>query len=151
MRTDPGKGSKRRPGDNEAFSENFDRIFGNSTPERSRGGRKVYRQVKNEDGSYSLVELEKPPPKYSEDLIWDGTVKSTVDGSVLRTKADLVDHNLRNNVQCFHPGMVEDAEKRRKEIHEETFGSRARERRIEDIKRALENPVVGSRPVFDDE
>lgn len=32
--SDGGKGDKRRPGDNEAFSDNFDKVFGNKKPVR---------------------------------------------------------------------------------------------------------------------
>lgn len=32
--SDGGKGSNRRPGDNEAFAENFDKVFGNKKPVR---------------------------------------------------------------------------------------------------------------------
>lgn len=140
--SDPGKGDHRRPGDDKAFKENFDRIFrpkSESTP-----GRRYYRQTPN-----GFVEIPNPPPRYSEDLMFEGTFVSPVDGSVIRNKRDLVNHNRRNEVEQTLPGKEQDWEAIRKENHDKAFGKAAKAERVEAIKAAIENPVVKDRDVFE--
>lgn len=136
MMGDPGKGSKRRPGDQDAFSRNFDRIFAPKTEKIP--GRRYYRQVRMDDGTFKLVELENPPPKLPEDLRFEGSFVSPVDGSIIRSKRALVDHNRRNGVTQVLPGIHEDIVRDQKERIDQAFGERSREDRIEDIKVAIE-------------
>lgn len=140
---DPGKGSKRRPGDEEAFKTNFEKIFG--VENRRTAGRRYFKQVKREDGTYGMVEVADPPPPLPSDLRFDGTFVSPVDGSVIRNKHDLLGHNARNKVQQMLPGMEQDHATKKAELHDEAFGKKSKQKRIEDIKRAVDNPVVRKR------
>ena len=133
---DPGKGSKRRPGDSDKFDQNFDRIFvpkNDATP-----GRKYYRQVKNEDGTYSLKEVENPPARFSEDLRFDGTFVSPVDGRRISNRSALLSHNQEHAVTQVIPGMEQDMEAVRKDNHDKAFGKQAKEERIKAVKQAVE-------------
>lgn len=144
---DPGKGSKRRPTDKSKFDQNFDRIF---APKQEKiPGRRYYRQVKNEDGTTSMVEVENPPPKFSEDIRFEGSFCSPVDGSRIASRADLLDHNARHNVTQILPGMEQDQEAIRKDNYDKAFGKQAKKQRIEDVKRAIENPIVKERPKYE--
>lgn len=99
--------------------------------------RRVWRQVKQKDGTSKLVELTNLPPKLPEDLRFDGSFVSPVDGSIIRNKHDLVRHNSRNGVAQVLPGVHEDVVRNR----EEEMSRRAKEdrqERIEIIKHELE-------------
>ena len=145
--SDPGKGSKRRPTDKSKFDESFDRIFGKK---ETKAGRRVYRQVKNEDGTYSFIEVENPPPKLPEDMMFEGTFVSPVDGKVISNKMDLAEHNAKHDVVQLVPGMDQDMEAVRADNYDKAFGEQARAQRIEDVKRAIENPVIKDRGSIDD-
>ena len=69
--------------------------------------KRTYRQIKKDDGTSSLVEIT-PSENLPSDLRFDGVFKSPVDGTIIRNKRDLHDHNKRNNVMQSLPGMNED-------------------------------------------
>lgn len=139
---DPGKGSKRRPGNLDAFNENFDRIF---APKKTSVGRRYYRQVKNEDGTYSMVEMENPPPQISRDLRFEGTFRSPVDGSRISDRTKLLDHNAKHGVTQILPGMEQDQKVAEADRIDKSFGKQAKAERIEAVKAAMENPIIRRR------
>ncbi len=60
-----------------------------------------YRQIQNEDGSYSLVEVGPATGPRSFDLHVQREItpfRSVVDGSIITNHADLAAHNKRNDV-----------------------------------------------------
>lgn len=137
---DPGKGSKRRPTEKSKFDENFDRIFGEK---KVTSGRRYYRWNGKE-----FVQVDNPPPPLPKDLRFEGTFVSPVDGSVISNRYKLLDHNARHDVTQVLPGMEQDMEAIRKDTYDKAFGKQAREQRIEDVKKAIENPVIKRRPEY---
>lgn len=125
---DPGKTSKRRAG--KGYAEGHVRLFGDKkvTP-----GRRVYRQTPN-----GMVEIENPSPLRSSDLRFEGTFQSPVDGSRISNRNVLDDHNKRHGVTQILPGMEQDQESQRKDMHDKAFGKQAKEERTKDIVRAIE-------------
>lgn len=127
--SDPGKGSKRRPGDLDSFGDNFDKIFGKK---KVQPGRRYYKWVSGE----GFVEI--PAPKPLPDLRFEGTFVSPVTGKVISNKYDLDRHNKEHSVQQILPGMEQDQEALKKEIHDKAFGKQAKEERLKDVIRAVE-------------
>ena len=139
---DPGKGSKRRPGDTDSYAKNFEKIFGKKevTP-----GRRYYKWVSGE----GFVKVANPPKPLPSDLRFEGTFVSPVDGSRISDRRKLLDHNQKHGVTQVLPGMEQDMEAIRKDNYDKAFGKQARAQRIEDIKKAVENPVIKERPSVD--
>ena len=127
---DPGKGSKRRPGNTEAYKDNYDKIFGKK---KVSAGRRYYRW---DSDQRTFVEID-PPAPLPKDLRFEGTNITTEDGSRIRKRTHLHDHNQKHGVTQILPGMEQDIEDTRKDIHDKAFGKQAREQRIEDVKRAI--------------
>ena len=100
-------------------------------------GRRVYRQVKQPDGTSKMVEIAAPKP-LSSDLRFDGTFVSPVTGEVISNKRALDDHNKRNGVEQIIPGMDQDREARRADEHDKAFGKQAQHERIKDVIQAIE-------------
>jgi hypothetical protein len=127
---DPGKGSKRRPGDSETFAENFEKIFGKKkvTP-----GRRYYKWVSRE----GFVEIP-PPAPLSSDLRFDDTFVSPVTGEVISNKVALDRHNKENKVTQILPGMEQDQAAIRADRYDKAFGKQAQKERIQDVIQAVE-------------
>lgn len=53
---DPGKGSQRRPGNSEAYQQNYERIFGKK---KIQPGRRYYRW---DDSKRTFIEINPPKP-----------------------------------------------------------------------------------------
>ena len=140
---DPGKGSKRRPGNSEAYAENYEKIFGKK---KVSAGRRYYRWNSE---TRKFDEIEPPAPLPKEDLRFDGTFRSPVDGSRISNRVQLYDHNQKHGVTQLLPGMEQDQEAIRKDNYDKAFGKQAKAERIVDVKRALENPVIKERDVYD--
>ena len=128
---DPGKGSKRRPGDNEKFSENFEKIFGKK---KVTAGRRYYKwdPVKRD-----FIEID-PPKPLSADLRFEGTFVSPVTGEVISNKYALDRHNKENAVEQILPGMEQDQTAVRQENYDKAFGKQAKKERIQDVIQAIE-------------
>ena len=128
---DPGKGSTRRPGDGESFSQNFDKIFGKK---KTSAGRRYYRW---DSETRTFVEI--PPPKpLSSDLRFEGTFQSPVTGEVISNKYDLDRHNKEHGVEQILPGMEQDQVARKADMHDKAFGKQAKEERIQDVLQSVE-------------
>lgn len=143
---DPGKGSKRRPGNSEAYAENYEKIFGKK---EIKPGRRYYRW-NPETRKFDKVD-NPPAPLPREDLRFDGTFRSPVDGSRIASRTQLLDHNKKHGVEQVLPGMEQDQARIRQENLDRAFGKKAKEERIEAVKAAIENPVIKERPVYDGE
>jgi hypothetical protein len=109
------------------YKSNFEAIFG---PHEVKAGRRYY---KWRNGTWE----ETVPPKPLPEMRFDGDFISPVDGSIIRNKHDLHEHNQRNDVVQSLPGMMEDTLAIRKENYEKTFGEKSKEARREDIFRAI--------------
>ena len=101
-------------------------------------GRRVYRQVRNPDGTFGLVELTNPAPPLSSDLRFDGSFISPVDGTVIRSKHELNDHNKRNGTLQILPGMDQDLKVVENDRYDKSFGKQAKADRLRDVIRAVE-------------
>ena len=126
---DPGKGSKRRPGDNDKFSQNFDKIFGEK---KVTAGRRYYRWNGKE-----FIEIT-PPKPLSSDLRFEGTFVSPVTGEVISNKYALDRHNKEHAVEQILPGMEQDQAAVRQENYDRAFGKQAKKERIQDVIQAIE-------------
>jgi len=96
--------------------------------------KRTYRRIKKDDGTSSLVEVT-PTEHLPDDLRFEGTFVSPVDGSLIRNKRELHDHNRRNNVMQSLPGMNEDIANIR-EANQRELGSN--KERLEAVRRAYE-------------
>ena len=80
-----------------------------------------YKQVINEDGSSSFVEIQ--AAKRHSGIAVHGDIEpfvSPVDGSVISDRKQLREHNLRNNVVNtaeFNPEFLERKQKERERLH----------------------------------
>jgi len=83
------------------------------------------------------VAVEMTPQKPLPEMLFEGTFRSPVDGSVIRNKYELYDHNQRNDVVQSLPGMMEDTLALQRENRERTFGRKSSEQRREDIFRSI--------------
>lgn len=99
--------------------------------------KRTWRQVRKPDGSSELVEIT-PSASLSEDLCFDSPFISPVDGSEIRNKAQLHDHNRRNNVMQILPGVAQDVEQARKDNVDRITGREGKRQRIEALVRAYE-------------
>jgi len=96
--SDGGKGSNRRPGDNEAFSDNFDKIFGNKKPER---GRFIWDKDKRDFVPAS--EYYAPSESNSAYVMPDiQPYQSMIDGSMITSRSKHREHLRANN--CIEIG-----------------------------------------------
>ncbi len=101
-------------------------------------GHRLYRQIKQPDGTSKLVEILNPPPRISEDLRFEGNFISPVDGSLIRNKYDLVDHNKRNDVIQSLPGMDQDVAAIGQANRDAITGKQGKQERTEAIRAAIE-------------
>ena len=101
-------------------------------------GHRSYRQVKQLDGTSKLVEIMNPSPRISEDLRFDGNFVSPVDGTEIRSKRELNEHNQRHKVTQVLPGMGQDMASIRKANRDAINGDTGRQERIRDILKAVE-------------
>lgn len=101
-------------------------------------GRKVYRQVRLDNGEYEFVELDNPPPPTSSDLMFQEPFRSPVDGSIIRNKRELMAHNRRHGVIQQLPGLDQDVSAKRKEAQDLITGPVGKQERREALLRALE-------------
>ena len=101
-------------------------------------GRRVYRQVKQSDGTSKMVEIVNPSPRLSEDLRFDGNFISPIDGTEIKNKYDLQDHNKRHEVIQLLPGMDQDIQNIQQENIGRITGQTGKEERIEAIRHAIE-------------
>lgn len=99
-------------------------------------GRRTWRQVKNPDGTTKMVEVT---PSYMprDDLRFDGDFISPIDGSVIRNKRELHEHNRRHNVEQTTEGHMQDWEERKKERAGFYDSKAQKEERIEAVKESL--------------
>jgi hypothetical protein len=94
--------------------------------------RRTWRQVKG----VGMVEVT-PQASLPEELRFDGDFISPVDGSIIRNKRELHEHNKRNNVVQTTDGHDQDWAGREKE-RAGFYGSKAqKEERIEAVKESL--------------
>ncbi len=129
-----GKTSKRRAEAAEGnFDENFGRIFQTKRPV---AGRRYYRQVKGQ----GIVEVE-APPSLSSDLRVDSNFISPVDGTIIRNKQDLANHNARNNVVQTQTGQYQDWDAKQKERDNYYDSKEQKAERVTHIRRALGDEV----------
>lgn len=131
MNHDPGKGSKRRPNDNEKFSENFDRIFGKKKRE---AGRRYYRW-NSETRNFDEIPA---PASLSSDLRFEDTFVSPVTGEVISNKVQLDRHNKEHRVEQVLPGMRQDQQAIRADNHDKAFGKQAQKGRIKDLVNSID-------------
>lgn len=127
---DPGKGSQRRPGNSEAYAENYERIFGKK---EIRPGRRYYRW---DSSGRKFVEID--PPKPLPDLRFEDSFVSPVTGELITNKVQLAEHNEQNRVTQVLPGMEQDIESIQKDNMDKAFGKQAKKERIEALKMAVE-------------
>lgn len=99
--------------------------------------RRTYRQIRNPDGTTKLVEIT-PQKSLPEDLRFDSPFVSPIDGTVIRNKRELDDHNRRNKVVQAHPERIQDIMSIQKENIDRIVGKRGREERREALLRAFE-------------
>lgn len=88
MASEAGKGDKRRPGDDEAFNEGYERIFGNKKPVR---GRFIWDEVEKR----MVPESEYiPPPEVNAPAIMGDIqpYKSMIDGSMIASRSTHREH-----------------------------------------------------------
>ncbi len=99
--------------------------------------RRTWRQINGK-----MVEIT-PQASLPEELRFDGDFVSPVDGSIIRNKRELHEHNRRNNVVQTTDGHNEDWEQRKKE-RVGFYNSKAqKEERIEAVKESLYKLGVG--------
>ena len=99
--------------------------------------RRTYRQIRQPDGTTKMVEIT-PSRSLPEDLRFDEPFVSPVDGSVIRNKRELDDHNRRNGVVQAHDERIQDIMSTQKENLDRIVGKRGREERREAVLRAYE-------------
>lgn len=113
--------------DQNDYGANFEKIFGKH---EVKPGRRYYRYIQG-----VLTEIE--PPRPLPEMLFQGTFRSPVDGSIIRNKYELHEHNQRNDVVQSLPGMMEDTLAARRENYEMAFGKKSAEGRREDIFRSI--------------
>jgi hypothetical protein len=64
-----------------------------------------------------------------------------VDGSVIRNKYDLHEHNRRHGVIQELPGMSQDIESIQKDNLDKAFGKQASRERVEILKRVIDGEI----------
>jgi hypothetical protein len=79
-----------------------------------------------------------PSRSLPEDLRFDGTFISPIDGTVIRNKRELDDHNRRNGVVQAHDDRIKDVLSVQKENIDRIVGEKGREERREALIRAFE-------------
>lgn len=94
--------------------------------------KRTWRQINGE-----MIEVT-ATPSLPEDLRLDSTFVSPVDGSVIRSKVELHDHNRRNNVVQGLPGMEQDIAAVRQRNRDRISGPEGKRQRIEVLRRAFE-------------
>lgn len=95
--------------------------------------KRTWRQVKGK----GLVEVT-ASPSLPSDLRVDSPFVSPVDGTVIRHKRDLHDHNQRNNVMQVLPGVPQDIMSIQKDNLDKINGKSGKRERLEAVKRAVE-------------
>ena len=79
-----------------------------------------------------------------DDMRFETPFVSPVDGSLIRNKQDLHDHNRRNNVEQTSDGHMQDWQGKKQEREDFLAGRTGKEERIEAIKETLYK--LGERP-----
>jgi hypothetical protein len=79
-----------------------------------------------------------------DDMRFDEPFKSPIDGSIIRNKTELHDHNRRNNVEQTTDGHMQDWKGKEQERKEFFTGRTGKEERIEAIQESLYK--LGERP-----
>jgi hypothetical protein len=79
-----------------------------------------------------------------DDMRFDEPFKSPIDGSIIRNKIELHDHNRRNNVEQTTDGHMQDWKGKEQERKEFFTGRTGKEERIEAIQESLYK--LGERP-----
>ncbi len=102
--------------------------------------RRTWRQIPGR----GMVEVTPSNNLPHDDLRFDGSFVSPVDGSLINSKRDLHDHNRRNNVEQTSDGHMQDWQTRGKEREDFLGGRTGKEERIEAIKETLYR--LGERP-----
>lgn len=90
-----------------------------------------------------MVEVT-PRPSLPSELRVDEPFVSPVDGTVIRNKHDLHEHNKRNNVEQSTDGHFQDWKETQKKRDDFYLGKTGKEERIEAIKETLYH--MGERP-----
>lgn len=103
-------------------------------------GRRTWRQIPGR----GLVEVTPSNNIPRDDLRFDEPFKSPIDGSIIRNKQDLHDHNRRNNVEQTSDGHMQDWQSKAKERENFLGGRTGKEERIEAIRETLYK--LGERP-----
>ncbi len=105
-------------------------------------GRRTWRQIKQPDGSTKMVEIT-PSSIPRDDLRFDEPFISPIDGSVIRNKMELHDHNRRHNVEQTTDGHMQDWAEKEKERAGFYNTKAQKEERIEAVKETLYKLGVG--------
>jgi hypothetical protein len=79
-----------------------------------------------------------------DDLRFDEPFKSPIDGSIIRNRTELHDHNRRHNVEQTTDGHMQDWKGKEKERENFLAGRTGKEERIEAIQESLYK--LGERP-----
>jgi len=79
-----------------------------------------------------------------DDLRFESPFVSPVDGTLIRSKQDLHDHNRRNNVEQTSDGHMQDWQSKAKERENFLGGRTGKEERVEAIRETLYK--LGERP-----
>lgn len=117
--------------DQSKYEENFERIFGKHEP---KPGRRRYRWVEGE----GFVEIQTTSFIPRDDLRFEGNFISPIDGTEIRSKQELHDHNRRHNVIQTTDGHMQDwdrEEKRRERFFNGNPDGKAE--RVDAIKETL--------------
>ena len=87
-----------------------------------------------------MVEVT-PSPNLPSDLRFDGAFVSPVDGSVIRNRTELHDHNRRNNVVQQCSGKEQDIAGIKAANRDQVFGKAAKQRRIKAVRKAYKSQL----------
>ncbi len=86
-----------------------------------------------------MVEIESRPPRpRNDDLRFEGNFISPIDGTEIRNKDDLNNHNQKHNVECTSDGHFQDWKEKQKERDGFYHSKAQKSERIEAIKHTLE-------------
>lgn len=102
--------------------------------------RRTWRQIPGK----GLVEVTPSGNIPRDDLRFDEPFKSPIDGSIIRNKIDLHDHNRRHNVEQTTDGHMQDWQTKSKERSDFLGGRTGKEERVEAIRETLYK--LGERP-----